>query len=416
MAIGIAPVSEEESLRMRILTALERRLATHWPFPEDESVELCLEAGAWACFTLAARQGRLLLSHGKSPRPTARISASPQALCDVLEGRRSGVDAWLDGELAVRGSLALAMKLEALLDAPDRPARFPKPRRIEAGGVDTFYLEAGTGPPVVLLHGLGATNASMLTTLRDLSRDHRVIAPDLPGFGESSKPLRPYNAGYFARWVVALLDRLGIERARLVGNSMGGRIAIEVGLRAPERVDRLALLAPAVAFKKLRQLVPLVRWMRPELGAVPLVLPRFSVLSTLRMLFADSSRLAPEWYEAAADEFLRVFASRRGRISLFSAAQQIYMDDPWGSRGFWSRLSTLCPPALFVWGDRDLLVPAKFARHVARALPGAEHVVLRDCGHVPQFEHPEQTHGLVRRFFEGNSRPAGAACHASPEE
>lgn len=321
MVISIAPSSEGESPRARIQRALDSRVSGCWPFPEDEGAELVLDAGTAGCFTLYARQGRVLVGHGRAPRPTTTVAACPEAMLDLLEGRHSGVDVWLDGRLSVRGSLALAMKLEAVLEASGRPLHFPRPRRIEAAGVDTFYLEAGEGPPVILLHGLGATNASMLPTLRDLSRDHRVIAPDLPGFGDSGKPVRPYHAGFFARWVVALLDRLGIARAHLVGNSMGGRVAIEVGLRFPERVDRLGLLAPAVAFKKLRQLAPFVRWMRPELGAMPLMLPRATVLRTLRMMFADSRRLAPDWYEAAADEFVRVFATRRGRVSLLSAAQ-----------------------------------------------------------------------------------------------
>lgn len=379
--------------------ALHARVSRRWPFREDESAELVLDAGVAGCFTLFARQGRVLVFEGRAPRPTATVTAEAHAMLDLLEGRRSGVDVWLDGELAVRGSLALAMKLEGLLEGGDRPAHFPKPRRLEVAGVDTFYLDAGRGPPVIALHGLGATNASMLPTLRALARDHRVIAPDLPGFGESGKPLRSYHAGFFSRWLTALLDRLGIERAHLVGNSMGGRIALETGLVAPDRVDRLALLAPAVAFKRLRQLVPLVRLLRPELGLVPVVLPRVSIVSTLRMLFSDSRRLPPTWYEAAADEFSRVLATRRGRISLLSAARQIYLDDPWGERGFWPRLSRLERPALFVWGDRDLLVPAKFSKHVARAVPHAECVVLPDCGHVPQFEHPEKTHDLVRSFL-----------------
>jgi pimeloyl-ACP methyl ester carboxylesterase len=386
---------------MRIRRALEARVARRWPFRENDRAEIVLDAGTAGCFTLFARQGRVFINEGRAPRPTTTVSASPEAMADLLEGRVSGIDVWLDRHLNVRGSLALALKLEGLLTGPDRPAHFAKPRRIEAGGVDTFYLDAGRGPPVVLLHGLGATNASMLTTLRALAREHRVIAPDLPGFGDSEKPMRRYHAGFFARWLVALLDRLGIERAHLVGNSMGGRIALEVGLRAPERVDRLALLAPAMAFKKLRQLVPLVRVLRPELGMMPLVVPRLTVTSTLRMIMADSRRLAASWYEAAADEFLRVLATPRGRVAFFSAAQQIYLDDPWGHQGFWPRLSRLERPALFVWGDRDFLVPAKFAHHVRQTLPHAECVVLEDCGHVPQFEHPDRTHELVRRFFRG---------------
>ena len=122
---------------------------------------------------------------------------------------------------------------------------------------------------MLLLHGLGATNASMLPTLFDLGGDRRVVAPDLPGFGDSSKPIRSYDAAFFARWTLALMTELGIERADLIGNSMGGRVAIEVGLMAPERVGRLVLLAPAPAFIRRRQFVRLVRVLLPQQSRSP---------------------------------------------------------------------------------------------------------------------------------------------------
>jgi hypothetical protein len=265
------------------------------------------------------------------------------------------------------------------------PARFPSPA-CRGTQVSTFYLKP-VWPPVVLPTTPNAAYANLV-----ISADHRVIAGP-PGFGESSARtlyrLRALAGGaarstrYRQAHLIARWRRIRSRPAKGAG-----------------RIDRLALLAPAVAFKKLRQLVPFVRLLRPELGAIPMLFPRASVLSTLRMLFGDHRRLAPDWYEAAADEFLRVAATSRGRICLFSAARQIYLDDPWGARGFWSRLARLERPALFVWGDRDLLVPAKFCSHVSRTLPHAECVVLRDCGHVPQFEHPERTHALVRSFLK----------------
>jgi pimeloyl-ACP methyl ester carboxylesterase len=290
---------------------------------------------------------------------------------------------------------------------------FPRPGRVYADGIDTFYLEAGRGTPVILLHGLGSTNSGMLPTLDDLARDYRVIAPDIPGFGESSKPVRPYHAGFFARWLIALMDELGIERAHLVGNSLGGRIAIEAALRAPDRVDRLALMAPAVAMKKLRHFVPLVRFMRPEFAFLPLVTRRAMVLRVTRLLFADSRRIDDSWHEAAADEFLRIFSTARGRIAFFSALREIYLDAPWGPRGFWNRLEGLSRPSLFIWGDRDPLVPAKFSDHVVRTLPGAVSMVFEDCGHVPHFEHPARTHALIRRFFSEQSALSSAGSSAA---
>ena len=95
----------------------------------------------------------------------------------------------------------------------------------------------GTGPDVLLLHGLGGTRASLFDTAAALSRRYRVHAPDLPGFGSSSKPaLGGYNARWFADIMLGLMDELGIADAHVVGNSMGGRIAIEMGLVAPDRV------------------------------------------------------------------------------------------------------------------------------------------------------------------------------------
>ncbi len=387
-----------ESPRVRIERALRDNIVNVWPWNEDAHSDLVLDAGAAGSWTVRARGRSVRIEEGTTRRPTGTVYTDPETLAEILEGSRCGAETWLKGFLRVRGSIALAMKLEGLIAAP-RPPEFPRPHRIVAGGIDTFYLEAGVGPPVVLLHGLGAMAASMLPTMMALSGDHRVVAVDLPGFGESSKPVRAYHAGFFAKWVPDLLDQLGIERAHFVGNSMGGRISLEVALRFPERVDRLALFAPAMAFRRFRQFVPFVKMARPELGAFPVPVPRSLVMGVLQQIFSRSDRVPPSWYEAAVDEFLRVFSDARARVAFYSAARQIYLDDPFGEEGFWNRLRELTRPALFLWGDRDILVPAGFARHVETAVPEAVSIVLDDCGHVPQFEAPDVTHAHVRRFF-----------------
>lgn len=395
----LPPILEPRPAHERIEAALDERLVHVWPFEDPARATLVLDARPSGCWTLHAGAGRVTFRRGRPSNPTTTVVAAAGTLIDILEGRRSGVTAWLDGELHMRGNIALALKLEGLLRGPERPINFPKPGRVRADGIDTFYLEAGRGEPVILLHGLGSTNSGMLPTLDDLARDYRVIAPDLPGFGESSKPLCAYDAPFFARWLLAFLDELGIQRAHLVGNSMGGRIALELALRAPERVDRLALLAPAVALRRLRQFVPLVRLLRPELAAVPMLTHRTFVMGVIERFFADPRRIDRAWLEAGADEFMRVFSGARGRIAFFSALREIYLDAPWGPSGFWARLEQLACPTLFIWGDRDLLVPAKFARHAARAVPHAETVVMKDAGHVPHFEHPRETHRLIRTFL-----------------
>jgi pimeloyl-ACP methyl ester carboxylesterase/putative sterol carrier protein len=381
----------------RVVWALERRLEGRSPLPDGERASVVFDVGH-AAWTVVIDGPVMQLVDGRVVARQATVRADAVTLAAVLEGTASGTDAFLDGRLTIRGNLALALKLEGADDA-QRPVRFSRARTVRALDVDTFYLDAGAGPPVVLLHGLGATNASMLPTLAELSHDHRVLAPDLPGFGDSGKPVQSYDPAYYARWLAAFLDAVGVRRATLIGNSMGGRIAIEMGLAAPERVDRLILFAPSLAFKRFREGTTLVRLVAAELAAVPMVAPRPLVMATLRAMFSRPERLADPWYDAAADEFIRVFASARGRMAFFSAMRQIYLEEAHGEHGFWDRLPALRAPSLFLWGERDQLVPAGFAPHVERTLPAAQSVVLRDCGHVPQFEHPATTHRLVREFL-----------------
>ena len=124
--------------------------------------------------------------------------------------------------------------------------------------------------------------------------------------------------------------------------------------------------------------------------------------------------LDPAIADVVADEFCRTYRSRAARVAFFAALRNIYLDAPWGARGFWTRLAELEPPALFVWGDSDRFVPAAFARHVATALPDADQVILRDCGHVPQVELAAETNRLLRGHIEataslGAGRSSGAA-------
>jgi pimeloyl-ACP methyl ester carboxylesterase len=208
--------------------------------------------------------------------------------------------------------------------------------------------------------------------------------------------------------VLRFMDTLAIDRAHLVGNSMGGRVAIEVGLHAPSRVHTLSLLAPSMAFKRGREWSPLIRLLRPELAAIPHVLRSNQVRDRFWNMIAEPDSLDPAVGDIAADEFLRTYRSRTARIAFYAAARQIYLEAPDGQRGFWTRLPKLRPPALFIWGNEDPLVPARFSRHVAEALPDAPQVVLPHCGHVPQIELPERTHGLIREFISsaGESAPS----------
>jgi pimeloyl-ACP methyl ester carboxylesterase len=327
-------------------------------------------------------------------RPDAVIEADGPTWLSLARDLSGGMEAFRAGRLTVRHDLHLGVGFLAAT-APRVGAdalRFAQvPTRV--GTIST--MQAGTGPPVVLLHGLGATKASFLPTIGALADRHRVIAIDLPGFGDSDKPLgAAYDARFFARSVVSLLDALDLGRASLIGNSMGGRVALEAGLSHPERVDRLVLLAPALAWLRDRPLAPLVRLLRPELGLLQPA-PRPLVEPIVRRAIPGAET---GWTAAGVDEFLRSFLKPRGRAAFYAAARSVYLDEPHGSDGFWTRLADLQAPSLFVWGRHDQLVPIAFARHVRATLPAARHLEL-DCGHVPQFERPTLVHDAIARFL-----------------
>jgi len=272
-------------------------------------------------------------------------------------------------------------------------------------------LTLGEGPDVVLLHGLGSAKTSFFDTAAALRREgYRVHAIDLPGFGSSTgRATAPYSAGWFADTVVDWMDALGIDRAHVVGNSLGGRVALEVGLRAPERVGALVVLCPAVAFVK-RGLEHVVRALRPELGMLPHRIARPVVARQLSAMFADADALDPSVKDIAIDEFQHTYSSAGARLAFLRAARNIYLDEPFGDDGFYPRLATLEPDALFVWGTHDPLIPASFGRHVHQWLPSAEQVVLEGCGHVPQIEQPEATTALILGHLRrGDARSPGAA-------
>jgi pimeloyl-ACP methyl ester carboxylesterase len=260
-------------------------------------------------------------------------------------------------------------------------------------------LTMGNGPDVLLIHGLGGTRASLFETAAALSGRYRVHLPDLPGFGSSSKPA---TGGFNARWysdiMLGLMDELDIEDAHFVGNSMGGRIALEAALLAPGRVRALGLLCPAVAWVK-RGFHPIVRLLRPEFGFLPHAFSRGMVAAHFWSLLCDRDVLDPALGDLMVDEFRRIYHTPGARYAFLSCARNIYLERPFGRGGFYPRLAELHTPALFIWGSHDPLVPAAFERRVREWLPTATQVTLDNCGHLPQVECAGETNRLLRDFF-----------------
>lgn len=353
---------------------------------------------------------------GTKRRPDVTITTDSSVWMSLREGHFSGADAFSQRLLSVRGNLDYAIGFEGMFRLQGGRPPLLRIRDISVGRHRISTLTMGAGPDVLLLHGLGGTRASLLETASALSAGYRVHAPDLPGFGSSSKPaLGAYNARWFADIILGLLDELEIPQAHIVGNSMGGRIAIESALIAPERVTALGLLCPAVAWIR-RGLHPVVRLLRPEFGMFPHAFRRATVARQFWRFFCDRDLVDPAVGDLMVDEFRRIYQSAGARYAFLASARNIYLEPPFGRAGFYPRLAELRTPTLFVWGSHDPLIPPAFSRHVRKWLPGAEQVTIPDCGHVPQVERPEETNRLLLRFFartegvsEGVSEPSQIA-------
>jgi len=336
-----------------------------------------------------------------SRRPDVTIGTDAETWMRLRAGELSGIEAYSQRRLYARGDVDLTVGFEGLFRLPNGRDPLLRVHKVHTRNLEVSTLTMGEGPDMLLIHGLGATKASFFDTAAALSQRYRVHAIDLPGFGSSSKPATaPYDARFFAGTVIGLMDALEIERAHFVGNSMGGKVAIEIGLAHPDRAGGLALLCPGVAFVK-RGLHPIVRLARPEFGLLPHRFTRSMVAGQFWSLFADRDQVDPSVADVVVDEFQRIYGSAGARLAFLRAARNIYLDAPFGKRGFYPRLAELERPALFVWGSHDKLIPPSFSRHVAEWLPAAEQIVLQGCGHVPQVERPEQTNGILGRFFAG---------------
>jgi pimeloyl-ACP methyl ester carboxylesterase len=366
-------------------------------FDATYQITLCDLGHTWEvrCTSRAAR----VRKGGSRRRPDVTLSTDADTWLRLRQGEFSGIDAFQRRLLAVRGNLDYAIAFEGLFRLVGGRPPLLQIHEIPVGRHRISTLTMGRGPDVLLLHGLGGTRASLFETAAALSRTYRVHAPDLPGFGSSCKPaLGGYNARWFAEIMFGLMDRLEISRAHVVGNSMGGRVAIEMGLNAPERIGALGLLCPAVAWIR-RGLHPIVRLLRPELGLLPHTFRRSVVASQFWSMFYDRDLIDPAVADLVVDEFQRIYHTAGARYALLASARNIYLEAPFGRNGFYRRLAELQPPALFVWGSHDRLVPPAFSRHVRKVLPQAEQVTIDGCGHVPQVERADETNELLLSFF-----------------
>jgi pimeloyl-ACP methyl ester carboxylesterase len=346
-----------------------------------------------------------------SGKADAEIETDHDTWRAIDAGQMSGVEAFVERKLKVRGSIERALQFEPMFDRPEAGGMRYTIEEVPIGNrlrLSALVAGPGEAEPLLLMHGLGATKASWLTVLPQLAAQYRVIVVDLPGFGRSSKPIGRYDAAWFCGHICRFLDRMEIDRCHVAGNSMGGKVAMELAMLDPSRVIDIMCLCPASAFSD-RPMLRLVQLLRPELGVAVGFVPRSRVRKTIESLFSNSGMLDGVWIEAAIDDFTRVWRNPKARGAFFAAARSIYLEEPHGDAGFFTRLELMETPSLFIYGEQDSIITHRFSQKIQDCLPESEVHVWPDCGHVPQIEHPDRTAQAMLDFMSHTSDERAAS-------
>jgi pimeloyl-ACP methyl ester carboxylesterase len=273
-------------------------------------------------------------------------------------------------------------------------------RRVLVAGVDTRYLEAGSGPVLVLLHGHEQNAASWRRVMPALAVDRRVIAVSLPGHGETSPPVDGYAPSRdLAPQVGDFLDTLGIGSVDLVGHSVGGAVALHLALADPTRVRTLTLVASAGLGRAVNPLIALDTL--PGLGEWAILLSRLPGGHLQRTMLSAAMLFARPW-RAPGDFFTEAHAlgRRPGQLEASTALARALFDATGQREVLLEELHALTMPTLVIWGTWDLVLPAHQGRAAVDRLPRGRLALFRACGHLPHVEQPERFVAEVRALLE----------------
>ncbi len=362
-----------------------------------------LEIEGQPTFAIHVRSDRCLISPGSPLIAHATLTTDADTWVDLMSGRADGIRAFMGGRLAVAGDLNLAVRLETMFSFGEETHRQLRTRRTCVKGVTIESLVAGSGTPVLLLHGLAASKISFLPTFDGLTDSFEVHALDLPGFGRSDKPL-PMRGRYSAEWMADIIHGYmvlnDLTDAYIIGNSMGGGIAATMAIRHPSAVRGVVGLCAAVAFDEWKVLGPLGRAVQMQwAGIVAPPIRRSWLEAGLDELFFDAARPPAANLRAAAADVHLQLNDRNYRLAVAACSKHLINRRSRGRRGFWRQLASVQAPTLWIWGSHDQLVDARYAEHVRRVLPTAEIEVWDEMGHAPQFEDPERTNATIGDFL-----------------
>ena len=278
-------------------------------------------------------------------------------------------------------------------------------RHVTLHGHDVGYRMAGEGPVVLLIHGMAGSSRTWREVMPLLAREHTVIAPDLLGHGESAKPLGDYSLGAYASGLRDLVvGALGVERATIVGQSLGGGVAMQLAYQHPELCERLVLVGSGGLGREVSWILRMLTLPAAEY-LMPIFFPRFlrdrgdRVSRFLGERGIRAPHLAEMWraYASLTEPESRQAFVRTLRAVIdpggqtVSAADRLYL--------------AAAVPTLILWGDRDDIIPVEHARRAHELMPGSRLEIFEGAGHFLHVEEPARFVEVLADFI-GQSEPA----------
>ncbi len=278
-------------------------------------------------------------------------------------------------------------------------------RHVTLHGHEVGYRMAGEGPVVLLIHGMAGSSRTWQEVMPRLARHYTVVAPDLLGHGESAKPMGDYSLGSHASGLRDLLvGALGIERATLVGQSLGGGVAMQLAYQHPELCERLVLAGSGGLGREVSWVLRLLTLPGAEY-LMPVLFPRFvrehgdELSAFLHDVGVRAPHAAEMWraYASLTEPENRHAFVRTLRAVIDPGGQTVSARD----RLYLAR----AVPTLILWGDRDDIIPVEHARAAHRLIPGSRLEVFEGAGHFLHVEEPERFAAALREFIE-STHPA----------
>ena len=272
--------------------------------------------------------------------------------------------------------------------------------------MDTYVVDAGDGPPVVLIHGYGDTADGWRRVVPGLLAEHRVVAIDVPPFGRSGEPRAPLLLDFYKDFFPELFERLELERATVIGHSLGGAISLHLTLQEPQLVERLGLVAPAGLGKGPPwwwHMIAGYEYAWKTALSVPTPFTPLLIREGMRRFLDWRLFHDPRQMRETIDHLVSMHGSRKNFDRLL-AAGRCCIESYTGS--LLEDSAAIEVPLFMAWGEHDGLVPSKHAWEFGRVHPRAHVHVFEDCGHYPHSELPSRFNRLLHAWLSGEPRDA----------